>query len=265
MAKDPTGATPIPLSPPLTPAVDPAQLRPAPGTGIPDDYLISVVMPVYNEARTIRQIVEQVNAVPLKKEIIAVDDCSTDGTGDGAGRTWPAKGRSGSSSTASTRARAPPCRTGLAQVSGDIVIIQDADLEYDPAEYPHAHRAHPQGAQQGGLRLALPGRRTRRCISGTSVGNKLLTLVTNVFFDTTLTDMETCYKVFTADIARRLASSPPAGASTRKSPPRSYAWATASTKCRSPIRAARCWEGKKISWKDGIAVVGTLLRYRFLK
>jgi glycosyltransferase involved in cell wall biosynthesis len=62
--------------------VDPAQLRPAPGSGIPDDYLVSIVMPVYNEARTIRQIVEQVNAVPLKKELIAVDDCSTDGTGD---------------------------------------------------------------------------------------------------------------------------------------------------------------------------------------
>src|SRR6476646_5482219 len=202
MAKDPTGATPIPLSPPLTPAVDPARLRPAPGSGIPDDYLISVVMPVYNEAHTIRQIVEQVNAVPLKKELIAVDDCSTDGTVD----VLEQLAREGQIRLFKHRingGKGAAVRSGLAQVRGDIVIIQDADLEYDPAEYPLLIAPILKGRSKAvyGSRFLGPH---KAMYFWHQVGNKMLTLVTNILFDTTLTDIETCYKVFTRDVSRQL-------------------------------------------------------------
>jgi glycosyltransferase involved in cell wall biosynthesis len=263
MAHDPTGAPPSPLSPPLTPTVDPARLHPAPGSGIPDDYLVSIVMPVYNEARTIRQIVEQVNAVPLKKELIAVDDCSTDGTGDvleqlareGQLRLFKHRVNGG---------KGAAVRTGLAQVRGDIVIIQDADLEYDPAEYPMLIAPILKGRSKAvyGSRFLGPH---KAMYFWHQVGNKFLTLVTNVLFDTTLTDMETCYKVFTSDIARRLdiksarwGIDPEITAKILRMGVRIYEVPISYT-------GREMWEGKKISWKDGIAVVGTLLRYRFLK
>ena len=118
---------------------------------------ISVVIPVYNEEHTIREIINRVQAVPLDKEIIAVDDHSTDNTweelkklaDEGAITLYRHKVNMG---------KGAACRTGIAGITGDVVIIQDADLEYDPADYPMLIDADPEGAQQSGLWLALPGR-----------------------------------------------------------------------------------------------------------
>ena len=238
-------------------------LLPSPNSGIPADYLVSVVMPVYNEARTIRQIVEQVQAVPLHKEIIAVDDCSTDGTGavleelarEGRIRLFKHRANSG---------KGAAVRSGLAQVRGHIVIIQDADLEYDPSEYPLLLAPILKGRSKAVYGSRFLGAH-KAMYFWHQVGNKMLTLVTNILFDTTLTDMETCYKVFTADIAHKLdirsdrwGIDPEITAKILRMGNRIY---------EVPITytGREMWEGKKISWRDGIAVVGTLLRYRFWK
>ena len=236
---------------------------PKPGSGIPDDYLVSVVMPVYNEPRTIRQIVEQVEAVPLHKEIIAVDDCSTDSTGPIL-EELAREGRIRLFKHRVNQGKGAAVRTGLAQVKGDIVIIQDADLEYDPSEYPLLIAPILKGRSKAvyGSRFLGPH---KAMYFWHQVGNKLLTLVTNVLFDTTLTDMETCYKVFTADIARKLTIrsdrwgiDPEITAKILRQGVRIYEVPISYT-------GREMWEGKKISWKDGLAVVATLIRYRFFK
>jgi glycosyltransferase involved in cell wall biosynthesis len=262
MAQDQTSAGAAPAQPANGPRAAGAP-KPSPGTGIPDDYLISVVMPVYNESRTIRQIVQQVHDVPLRKEIIAVDDCSTDGTGQvleeladaGLLRLFQHKVNMG---------KGAAVRTGLAQIRGDIVLIQDADLEYDPTEYPVLIKPILTGRSKAvyGSRFLGPH---KAMYFWHQVGNKLLTLITNVLFDTTLTDMETCYKVFTQDIARKLSIKserwgidPEITAKILRMGVRIYEVPISYT-------GREMWEGKKISWKDGIAVVGTLVRYRFFR
>ncbi|MDQ2809806.1 MAG: glycosyltransferase family 2 protein [Chloroflexota bacterium] len=220
-------------------------------------------MPVYNEVRTIRQIVEHVQAVPLRKEIIAVDDCSTDGTAAvleelaRAGHIRLFKHRA-------NRGKGAAVRSGLAQVRGHIVIIQDADLEYDPSEYPLLLAPILKGRSKAVYGSRFLGAH-KAMYFWHQLGNKMLTLVTNILFDTTLTDMETCYKVFTADIARKLdiqsdrwGIDPEITAKILRMGNRIY---------EVPITytGREMWEGKKISWRDGIAVVGTLLRYRFWK
>ncbi len=261
MTQDQTGAG-AGATPPVA-AAPAATLTPSPTTGIPADYLTSVVMPVYNESRTIRQIVQQVYDVPLKKEIIAVDDCSTDGTtaileelaDQGLIRLFKHRVNGG---------KGAAVRTGLAQVQGDIVLIQDADLEYDPSEYPLLIGPILKGRSKAvyGSRFLGPH---KAMYFWHQVGNKFLTLVTNVLFDTTLTDMETCYKVFTRDVARRLdvksarwGIDPEITAKILRMGVRIYEVPISYT-------GREMWEGKKISWKDGVAVVGTLVRYRFLR
>ncbi len=223
---------------------------------------VSVVVPVYNEERTIAEIISRVRAVPLEKEIIVVDDCSTDGTvavlerlaREGAIRLFKHRVNQG---------KGAACRSGLKQVQGDVVIIQDADLEYDPADYPAllAPILKDQSKVVYGSRFLGPH---KAMYFWHSLGNKMLTLITNILFDTTLTDMETCYKVFTADIAHKLrlksnrwGFDPEVTARVLKTGQRIY---------EVPISYAgrEFWEGKKISWKDGVTVIVTLIKYRFV-
>jgi glycosyltransferase involved in cell wall biosynthesis len=154
-------------------------------------------------------------------------------------------------------------RTGLSAIRGDVVIIQDADLEYDPTDY-----AALVGPIERGVATVVYGSRFRGPHTAMyfwhSVGNKFLTLLTNVLYDTTLTDMETCYKVFTSDVARSLklrsdrwGFDPEITAKILKQGNRIY---------EVPISydGREFDEGKKITWKDGFVVLFTLLRYRFV-
>jgi glycosyltransferase involved in cell wall biosynthesis len=223
---------------------------------------VSVVIPAYNEQKTIREIIERVRAVPLDTEIIVVDDHSTDGTWDelkkladeGAIKLFRHKRNSG---------KGAACRTGLAQITGDVVIIQDADLEYDPADYPVLLDPIVKGRSKVvyGSRFLGPH---KAMYFWHTVGNKTLTLITNILFDTTLTDMETCYKVFTADVAHsiklksnRWGFDPEITAKILKKGNRIYEVPISYT-------GREFWEGKKISWKDAFVVIRTLIKYRFV-
>jgi glycosyltransferase involved in cell wall biosynthesis len=223
---------------------------------------VSVVIPAYNEERTIREIIERVQAVPLEKEIVVVDDYSTD-------NTWEELTKLADEGVIAlfrhpiNQGKGAACRTGLAKITGDVVIIQDADLEYDPADYPILLGPILKGRSKVvyGSRFLGPH---KAMYFWHSLGNKTLTLLTNVLFDTTLTDMETCYKVFTADIARglklksnRWGFDPEITAKILKTGNRIYEVPISYT-------GREFWEGKKISWKDAFVVIRTLIKYRIV-
>jgi glycosyltransferase involved in cell wall biosynthesis len=227
------------------------------------DILLSVVVPVFNEERTIAEILQRVRAVPIPKEIIVVDDYSTDGT-----RELLAAEEQHEDTRVFlhpvNRGKGGAVKTGLENIRGDIVIIQDADLEYDPRDYHALLRPILEGRSKAVYGSRFLGEH-KAMYFWHAVGNKFLTLVTNVLFDTTLTDMETCYKVFTADIAHglniqqmRWGIDPEITAKILRSGVRIY---------EVPIsyNGREFWEGKKISWKDAFVVLRTLIRYRFWK
>lgn len=229
---------------------------------------LSVVIPVYNERAFFPRLLEQVRAVPLEKQIIVVDDCSTDGTrelvaGLQAAGGWPGDelntlrvvlhGRN--------RGKGAAIRTGLAQVSGDIVIVQDADLEYDPGEYPALIAPILEGradAVYGSRFLSGPH---RVHLFWHYVANRFLTLVSNMFTNLNLTDMETCYKVFRAELAPRLVLK-----SERFGFDPEITARLARLRCRFyevPIsyHGRDYAEGKKITWRDGFVVLWAILKY----
>ncbi len=225
-------------------------------------FTLSIVIPAFNEEQTIVELLNRVRAVPYAKQIIVVDDFSTDST--------PAllaqEATAGDLQVITHRVnmgKGAAVRTGLSAIRGDVVIIQDADLEYDPTDY-----AALVGPIERGVATVVYGSRFRGPHTAMyfwhSVGNKFLTLLTNVLYDTTLTDMETCYKVFTSDVARSLklrsdrwGFDPEITAKILKQGNRIY---------EVPISydGREFDEGKKITWKDGFVVLFTLLRYRFV-
>jgi glycosyltransferase involved in cell wall biosynthesis len=153
-------------------------------------------MPVYNEARTIDEILRLVTAVPIEKEVVVVDDGSTDGTREILAR-WD--GRDGVRVILHERnlGKGGALRTALAQAQGEVVLIQDADLEYDPAEYPSLLRPIEAGRADVVFGSRFRGSAENRVQNfWHTIGNRVLTLISNVFTDLNLTDMATCYKAF---------------------------------------------------------------------
>jgi glycosyltransferase involved in cell wall biosynthesis len=210
-------------------------------------------------------LLDQVRAVDigdLEKEIVVVDDFSTDGTRDVL-RSQAERGDISLHFLPRNQGKGAAVREGLRHATGDILLIQDADLEYDPADYPILLRPILTGRAKAVYGSRFLGEH-KAMYFWHSVGNQFLTLITNVLFDTTLTDMETCYKVFTRDIADRLRLNsnrwgfdPEITAKIMRMGHRIY---------EVPISYSgrEHWEGKKIvAWKDGPRVLLTLLRYRF--
>ncbi len=167
---------------------------------IPKDLLLSVVVPIYNERETLREIVRRVRAAPVAKEMVLVDDGSTDGT-----RELLAEMENDPDLCViyhdRNRGKGAALRTGFAHVRGDIVVVQDADLEYDPAQYPDLIQPIVEGKADVvyGSRF-LAGRPHRVLYFWHSVANRVLTTLSNMFTDLNLTDMETCYKVFRREV-----------------------------------------------------------------
>lgn len=229
----------------------------------PAGVKLSVVIPVYNEKNTILEVLRRVRAVDLPKEIIVVDDCSTDGTRDIL-RSLPPESDLKIVFHERNRGKGAALRTGFAAVTGDIVVVQDADLEYDPAEYPTLIQpilANKADVVFGSRFLGGPH---RVLFFWHSVGNKVLTTLSNMFTDLNLTDMETCYKVFRADVLRRIRLR-----ENRFGFEPEFTAKVARARCRVyevPISySGRDYsEGKKITWKDGIAALYFIIKYRFV-
>lgn len=226
---------------------------------------ISVVIPVFNEAKTIREIVKRVEGVDLNKELIIVDDCSTDGTREilrslerNPGiRVFYQGGNMG---------KGAALRTGFRHVTGDIVIIQDADLEYNPQEYHKLIAPILDGRADVvyGSRFITTEER-RVLLFWHTLGNSFITFVSNMFTNLNLTDIETCYKVFKADVIRpltieenRFGFEPEITAKIAKKRCKIY-------EIGISYSGRDYTEGKKIGWKDGVRAIWCILKYNLRK
>ncbi len=225
---------------------------------------LSVIIPVYNEINTIEEIIRRVEAVDLADEIIVVDDGSTDGTRDLLQDLEPKHPGLNLILHDRNQGKGAAVRSGINQASGDYLIIQDADLEYDPRDYPAILKPMEEGLADvvyGSRFLGAPRRTT---MFWHMVANKLLTLMTNVLYNSILSDMETGYKLFKREIitniplrAKRFNFEPEITAKLLKRKIRIY---------EVPItfNPREYSEGKKIGLKDAFEAIWTLLNYRFV-
>ena len=224
---------------------------------------LSVIIPCYNEKATIKAITERVIAVEKAAEIIIVDDGSTDGTREilGTLQDYPLVQVIYHERN---QGKGAALRTGFAAAQGDVILIQDADLEYDPRDYPALLRPIEEGIAKVVYGSRCRGGPSKTMFFWNMIANKLLTLMTNILYNTILTDMETCYKVFRREVvqqiplrARGFEFEPEITAKVLKRGHRIY---------EVPISYnGREWEeGKKIKWYDAPKAAWTLLRYRFM-
>jgi glycosyltransferase involved in cell wall biosynthesis len=231
---------------------------------IPDGFKLSVVIPVYNEERWIREIVRRVRAVPIPKEIILVDDCSKDGTRkiltEEIGKLDDCK----IVFHERNQGKGAGLRTGFKHATGDVVIVQDADLEYDPAEYPRLLQPIIEGKADVVYGSRFIGDNHRVLYYWHYIANKCLTMMSNFFTNLNLTDMETCYKVFRREViqginlkSNRFGFEPEVTAKVAKK--RNPAWRV----YEIPISySGRTYEeGKKIGMKDAFNAFYCIVRY----
>ncbi len=228
--------------------------------------LLSVVIPVYNEEKTLAEIVRRVVSAPveLEREIVLVDDCSHD-------RSWEECGRLATAHPGVTvrairhpenQGKGAALRTGFAHARGDVVLIQDADLEYNPTDYPKLLRPILDGRADVvyGSRF-VGGDEHRVLYFWHYAGNRFLTLLSNMFTGLNLSDMETCYKAFRAEVLRgiviecdRFGVEPELTAKVARGNWRVY-------EVGISYSGRSYEEGKKITWRDGVRAIGTILKF----
>jgi len=235
---------------------------------VPPDFKLSVVMPVYNEQATLRDIVAAVLAVPIPKELILVDDGSRDRSREILGELAKLPDVRVFMHP-ENRGKGAALRTGFENARGDVVIVQDADLEYDPADYPQLIEPILRGDADVvyGSRYLVderdPGRPRDAFVH--YLGNRVLTWFSNLFTGLNLTDMETCYKCFRRSVltsivieSRRFTVEPEFTAKVARLPVRIF---------ETPIRyrGRKFSEGKKIGWRDAIAAFWAIARYSLVR
>lgn len=225
--------------------------------------LLSVIIPAYNEIEFIDEILRKVRETPYEKEIVIVDDCSTDGTreylkkldGPGIKTIFHEK----------NQGKGAALKVGMAAATGDIVLVQDADLEYDPREYPVLLKPILEGKADVVYGSRFLGGPHRVLYFWHYVGNTAITLLSNMFTNLNLTDMETCYKVFRREVikgitieSKRFGVEPEITAKVAKGKWRIF---------EVPISYyGRTYEeGKKITWRDGVRAVFTIVKFNVFK
>jgi len=241
---------------------------------IPDDFRLSVVIPVYNERNTIHEILRQVRDVPINKEIILVDDCSKDGTTDILKQLQRDEPDLKILFHEVNQGKGAALRTGFQHATGNLVIVQDADLEYDPSQYAQLIQPILEGKADVVYGSRFIGETHRVLHFWHSLANKFLTLLSNFFTNLNLTDMEVCYKVFRREViqginlkSNRFGFEPEVTAKVARFQVPAME-GRAARKCRvyeMPVsydgRDYR--EGKKIGWKDGVQALYCIVRYAY--
>lgn len=227
----------------------------------PSDLRLSVIVPAYNEAATAEAVVHRLREVPLRLEIIAIDDASTDGTGAVLDRLAQAGLIDRVIHHPVNRGKGAALRAGIAAATGDVVVVQDADLEYDPADLPALVAPITSGRADAVYGSRFQGGPHRVLYFWHAVGNFVLTTLSNMFTNLNLSDMETCYKLVRRELLQRLPLT-----SDR------FGFDVELT-ARLAQAGARIWElpisysgrtyaeGKKITWRDGFAALLHILRF----
>jgi len=220
---------------------------------------LSVIIPVFNEVKTITEIIEKVEKVPYDREIFVVDDASTDGT-----REMLKQHEDGIKVFyhETNQGKGAAIRTVLPHITGDIVIIQDADLEYDPSEYPHLITPILDGKADVVYGSRFLGGPHRVHLFWHSVGNKIVTTLSNMLTNLNLTDIETGYKVFRAEVFRKIKIE-----TNRFGFEPEITAKVARMGCRIYEVPISYWgrdysEGKKVGWKDGFAAIYWVIRFK---
>ena len=223
---------------------------------------LSVIIPVYNEAGTILEIIQRVKEAPFEKEIIVVDDSSTDGTasllkGNNEGIKPLFHDRN--------KGKGAAIRTALPHITGEIAIIQDADLEYHPSEYPRLISPILNGVADVVYGSRFQGGTHRVLYFWHSIGNNVVTTLSNMFTNLNLSDMETGYKVFRSEVLKRIKIE-----SSRFGFEPEITAKIAKMGCRIYEVPISYWgrdysEGKKINWKDGLAAIYWIIKYNLFR
>lgn len=240
---------------------------------IPEDLILSVVIPVYNEVNTLRELLRRVREVSIRKQIILVDDCSTDGTRDLLEKIKVEEPDLTIVFHEINRGKGAALRTGFEHAKGQVVIVQDADLEYDPSQYVDLLQPIIEGNADVVFGSRFIGEQHRVLHFWHSMGNRFLTILSNLFTDLNLTDMEVCYKVFRREVLQgigplksdRFGFEPEVTAKVAR-----YEMPASEGR---PARRCRIYEipvsyngrdyreGKKIGWKDGVQAIYCIVRY----
>lgn len=234
----------------------------------PPGWKLSVVIPVYNEERWIEGLIERVQAVPVPKEIICINDSSTDGSAAILDRLAAAHENLRVYHQPVNQGKGAALREGFRHAAGDVVLVQDADWEYDPAEYPKLIQPILDGRADVVFGSRFIGESHRVLYFWHSLANKMLTVLSNIFTDLNLTDMETCYKVFRLEViqgmklrSNRFGFEPEVTAKVARKEKGQFKWRVFEVPISYSGRTYA--EGKKIGLKDAFNALYCIIRFRF--